>query len=138
MYLLECWSIYVVRHPWNRTRTVQAMVIATMELRCWSTNYWPSCVGGHKPKSFGSVGRCCGINDLLPTHRWHQNFVAMALGQTNKHLKKEKHMSFCRLLQNSLKRRFVITASWDFSVRKISLCHHLVRKLKHLDLSHHC
>ena len=52
--------------------------------------YWLSCVGGHKPKSFGSVGRCCGTNDLLPTCRRHQNFAAMALGQTKKHLKKKR------------------------------------------------
>ena len=52
--------------------------------------YNPSTVGGHKPKSFGSVGRCCGTNDLLPTCRRHQNFAAMALGQTKKHLKKKR------------------------------------------------
>ena len=39
-----------------------------------------------------------GIRTLLP---WHWD-------KQKKHLKKEKHMSFCRLLQYSLKRLFVI------------------------------
>ena len=75
-------------------------LVNMFKLKQYKPFYWLSCVGGHKPKSFGSVGRCCGTNDLLPTCRRASELCCHGIGTNKKALEKETQMSLCRLLQN--------------------------------------